>query len=226
MLAAIGFFVVAMVVFMVVLLTGENTAETVIKEKIIEKTKIVYKDRLVVKKIHDRADDKKVAENSRNSNIAKDKKRWNKSVKVKKLSDAEERKRRLLAQMNADVPANKLSLIGGGSKGGSSSKSYKGQSSLSQKQMSRVVSKNKGRLQICYEQALKKGAAPADKDLKANFNVVVGGSGVVKKCTLTGSAAKYGFLTNCLSRAVKKWMFPAASGESHVVFPILFTPSG
>ena len=191
------------------MVTGKNTPETVIKEKIVEKTQVIYKDRPI-----DAGMDVESEDEGGDGTSARKKsksRRSRQSGSVKKET-AEERKRRLMSQL--DIP-------GAGSRSGGSG----GGDSLSQQQMSRVVAKNRGSLQLCYERAMKSGAAPTDRDLKVTFNVKVGMSGMVKSLNMSGSGTAYPALKSCLSSSIKKWMFPASQGNSAVQFPIVFTPA-
>ena len=107
----------------------------------------------------------------------------------------------------------------GGSSGGGG-----GNSGLDQKQLTKVVNKNKSRLRICYEKSLKKGDTPEDKDIKVLLRFKMGGSGMVKNINIGGSGANLPGLKSCFNSSVSKWMFPSSSGESKVETSFLFTP--
>ena len=231
--AAVGFFALAVLVLGVIIVFGEGTAEikTVveIKERVIER--VVYKDRPIEGtsvRIQDRPP--KSGEDGSGSGSAGTQKgsgssKYKSSGKsAPKVESAEERKKRLLAQMSGGPPVGNHDLVGGTSAQDSSGGSSSGGTALSSKQLSGVVNKNKGRLQICYEQSLKKSEAPDDRDVKIMLRATVGGSGMVKNVNIGGAGAKLPSLKSCMERSIKKWVFPASSGESKIEFPFLFTP--
>ncbi|MBN2802997.1 MAG: zinc-ribbon domain-containing protein [Deltaproteobacteria bacterium] len=222
-LAALGFVATSATVLTLVIIIGNSKTETIVKEKIIEKTQVVYRDR----PIDDKSDVKQDGSSSspavaKSSNTAK--KRVASSADNSSAADAapmtaDERKRQLMAQLSG---ADGIALKGGTSSGTSSGS---GSDALSQSQMSKVVSKNRSSLQLCYERAMKSGSAPTDRDLKVTFDVAIGMSGMVKTVKLSGSGTSYTSLKTCLDSSVKKWAFPASSGNSQVQFPIVFTPA-
>jgi len=229
MMAAIGFFIVSIVVFAVVLFSGEDAPATIIKEKIVTQTEIVYRDRPIdgsnVKTTSPAASADSTNESKTKKSVRK---KW--SSKSKKVAvaavpqeeTAEQKKKRLLSDMLSSGPAEKSLTRGRSSSGGSGASD---DTSLSQKQMQKVIGKNSKSLQLCYERALKTGGAPTDKDLKVMFNVDVGTSGMVKTVSVTGAVSKYARLKTCLKTTTQRWMFPSSGGTSKVQFPILFTPS-
>ncbi len=231
--AAVGFFAVAVAVLGLIIAFGKGTVEmeTVveIKERVIER--VVYKDRPDEEtgiRIQDRPPQSGEDGNGSGSEYPR---KGTGSGKYKgsgksthKGESAEERKKRLLAQMSGGPPVGSHDLVGGTSGKDSSSGSSSGGAALSSRQLSGVVNKNKGRLQICYEKSLKQGEAPDDRDVKIMLRATVGGSGMVKKVSIGGAGAKLPGLKSCMERAVKKWVFPASSGESKIDFPFLFTP--
>ncbi len=231
--AAVGFFAVAVMVLAVIILFGKGTVEmeTVveIKERVIEK--VVYKDRPDEEtgiRIQDRPPqtdkgvDSSGSEGSRKGSGSSKYKGSGKSAP--RGESAEDRKKRLLAQMSGGSPVGSHDLVGGTSGKDSSSGSSSGSAALTSRQLSGVVNKNKGRLQICYEKSLKQGEAPDDRDVKVMLRATVGGSGMVKNVNIGGAGAKLPGLKSCMERAVKKWVFPSSSGESKIDFPFLFTP--
>ena len=221
-----------MVLGMIVIF-GKGTVEmeTVveIKERVIER--VVYKDRPTEEtgiRIQDRpsqSDEDGIGSGSKYPRKGTGSSKYKGSGKsAPKGESAEERKKRLLAQMSGGPPVGSHDLVGGTSAKGSSGGSSSGGDALSSKQLSGVVNKNKGRLQICYEQSLKKSEAPDDRDVKIMLRATVGGSGMVKNVSIGGAGAKLPSLKSCMERAVKKWVFPTSSGESKIDFPFLFTP--
>lgn len=224
--AAIGFFFVALVVLVVIILIPSSTPEQKVVEKVVEKIIEVEKEKIVYRDRSAQEGDEEVAEETGDKQ-ARSKVKGGKKGKGKPEGEsAEDKKRRLLAQMGmASGGVGDQKLVGATSgredddKAGAS-----GGTALSQKQLSNVVNKNKGRLQICYEQSIKKGEAPEDRDVKVLLKLKVGPSGMVKSVTVGGSGARLAGLKSCLQRSVKKWVFPTSSGESAVEFPFLFTP--
>ncbi len=229
--AAVGFFAVAVAVLGLIIAFGKGTVEmeTVveIKERVIER--VVYKDRPDKEtgiRIQDRppqSDDKGSGSQSPRKGIGSGKYKGS-GKSAPRGESAEERKKRLLAQMSGGPPVGSHDLVGGTSGKDSSGGSSSGAAALSSRQLSGVVNQNKGRLQICYENSLKQGEAPDDRDVKIMLRATVGGSGMVKKVSIGGAGAKLPGLKSCMERAVKKWVFPASSGESKIDFPFLFTP--
>ena len=220
-MAGIGFVATSVAVLMIVMLLGNNEPTTIVKEKIVEKTQVVYRDR----PIDGRVNVQQNRESSSGKGSTKLKRTRRSGVAAVKSSmdtsemTPSERKKYL---MNQFAGGGGLALRGGRGSSGSVGSST---DALSQGQMSRVVSKNRGGLQLCYERAMKSGNAPTDRDLKVLFKVSIGLSGMVKNVNLSGSGSGYASLSRCLQASVKKWMFPSSSGNSKVQFPIVFTPA-
>ena len=183
---------------------------TIVKEKVVTKPQIVYRDAPLSN------DAGSVASNAEMEEEAVKrprKERRNGGKKGRSLS-REERKQQLLASLNVGAGAGK-SGTSGGAQGGS----------LTASQVNRVVSRNRSSLQYCYERELKKGTASAYGDLKVSFSLTVGKSGTVTNTRVMGQGAKIPELKKCLTGAVKRWVFPAAGSSSAVEFPIIFTPA-
>jgi hypothetical protein len=224
--AAIGFFGVAVAVLVFILFFNEGSAERQVVERVVErvveKEKIVYRDR------------ETGAVRLGGSEVAADgaDKGDRKTGKLGKSKDAdktvaggdtaEEKKRRLLEQLGVGGTGADPNLVGGSAAHDTGSGG--GGKGLSQKDFANVVGKNKGGLQICYEQSMKKGETPEDRDVKVLLNLTVGGSGMVKSTVVGGSGAQYPGLKSCIEKATKKWIFPASAGESAAEFPFVFTP--
>ena len=193
-------------------------------ERVVEKEKIVYRDREtgavrlggsdVAASGSDKGD-KKIGKSGK----AKDADKIGAGAET-----AEEKKRRLLEQLGMGGTGADPTLVGGGSSAHDTGAGGGDGQGLSQKDFSNVVGKNKGGLQVCYEQALKKGEVPEDRDVKVLVKLAVGGSGMVKSAVVAGSGAQYPGLKSCIEKSAKKWIFPASSGESAAEFPFLFTP--
>jgi predicted Zn finger-like uncharacterized protein len=222
--AAVGFFGLAIVVLgVVIFLTGgageqevvEKVVEKVVKEVVeVEKEKIVYRDRPVVP-LGETGD--------LSGHKGGGGKKGGKGKGGGKDLDAE--KKKLLEQMGLSSPSGDHKLVGGGGgTKGSSGTGSGGSTALSKQQLTSVVNKNRGSLTLCYERSLKQGEAPEDSDVKVMLRMTVGASGMVKSVSVGGGGAKYGGLRSCIQRSVKKWVFPASSGNSSVEYPFLFTP--
>jgi predicted Zn finger-like uncharacterized protein len=226
--AAIGFFGVAVAVLAFILFFNDGSTERQVVERVVErvveKEKIVYRDR-ETGAVRLGGTDVAATDTDRGGR---------KSGRAGKAKDAEkdavggvesdeEKKRRLLAQLGVGGTGADPSLVGGGSSARDTGSGSGGQG-LSQKDFSNVVGKNKGALQICYEQSMKKGEMPDDRDVKVLVKLTVGGSGMVKSAVVGGTGAAYPGLKSCIEKSAKKWIFPASSGESTAEFPFLFTP--
>lgn len=106
---------------------------------------------------------------------------------------------------------------------GSSSGSKKGQNGLSDSQIRSVVTKNSKTIRKCYEKVLGKGIG-VKEDIKVKVRVNVGTSGMVKSAKVTKISNFGNFLTPCIEKSIKGWVFPRAGQASEFVFPILLTP--
>jgi predicted Zn finger-like uncharacterized protein len=226
--AAIGFFGVAVLVLVFILFFNDESAERQVVERVVErvveKEKIVYRDRETGAV---RLGGSDVAADGADKGDRRSGKVVGKSKDADKtgtgVETAEEKKRRLLQQLGMGGTGADPSLVGGGSSEQDKGSGGGGQA-LSDKDFSNVVGKNKGGLQICYEQALKKGEAPEDRDVKVLVKLTVGGSGMVKSAVVGGPGAAYPSLKSCIEKSAKKWIFPTSAGESTAEFPFLFTP--
>jgi predicted Zn finger-like uncharacterized protein len=226
--AAIGFFGVAVAVLVFILFFNEGSAERQVVERVfvdrvVEKEKIVYRDRETGAV---RLGGSDVAADGAGKGGQKTGKLVGKPKDADKagaaVDTAEEKKRRLLEQLGMSGTGADPSLVGGSA--AHDTGSVGGGKGLSQKDFANVVGKNKGGLQICYEQSMKKGETPEDRDVKVLLNLAVGGSGMVKSAVVGGAGAQYPGLKSCIEKATKKWIFPASSGESAAEFPFVFTP--
>jgi hypothetical protein len=224
MFAAVGFFVVAVVTLGFAIFGGEETGEaktvrTV--EKVIEK--VVYRDRIIEKEVEVAAvvtEDKSTQQGrkSRNSGGGLKNKPTAEPLKANDARTQELMKRFGLSAPLGSAPSGDKEIEGPGSQKSSST------GALTASQVQSVVNRNKSRLKTCYERALRTGEAPEDRDLRADFKLVVGASGMVKTVTIGGEAAGLISMQRCLTQSVKKWVFPASSDASPVEFPFLFTP--
>ncbi|MDD5307984.1 MAG: AgmX/PglI C-terminal domain-containing protein [Deltaproteobacteria bacterium] len=135
----------------------------------------------------------------------------------------DEKTRKLLEQLGGAAPVGDHDIVGGTSTRPGSSATG-GSSSRSEEELSKVVSKNRSSLKLCYERSLKSGEAPTDRNLKMVFKFTVGPSGMARNVVLEGEGAKIPSLSTCCDRAIKQWAFPSSAGDSAVEFPFLFTP--
>lgn len=229
-IAAVGFLGLAITVLGVAVFTGESAEPKVVKEVVekvveVEKEKIVYRDR--PRSVETEKGEKAKSGDEKKKGAAKvasAKKSGSSGSQGSKELSADEKKKKLLEQMGLLAPSGEHELVGGSGDKTSASGSGSGSGDLTQSQIRKVVNKNRSSLQICYERSLKQGEAPEDSDVKANIRFTVGSSGMVKKVSIGGSVARYPGLEACMSRAVKKWVFPSSKGDSPVDFPTLFTP--
>ncbi|HUT78533.1 MAG TPA: AgmX/PglI C-terminal domain-containing protein [Polyangia bacterium] len=224
-LAAVGFLGVAIAVLGVAVATSGSTETRVITEvveKVIEKEKIVYRDKPQVrteagKEANDESGKKASSTKGKSGQAAAS------GTGSKDAETMDEKKKKLLEQMGLSAPSGDQKLVGGSDKTSGSDKGS-GSSALTGDQIRKTYNSNKNSMQICYERSLKQGEVPEDASVKADTRILVGGSGMVKTVTVTGQAAKYPTLKSCIEKAVKKWAFPASAGDSPVEIPTLFTP--
>lgn len=225
LLASVGFFVTALVALIVVVSGGgESSAEAQSSVQTVEKIveKVVYRDRIVEKEVF--------KERENEAANAKSRKRSNGQVmaarnrKVQKKLPTNDKTKELMARLSMDTPGGRgpIGPKTNRSAGGGDSPAT---NALTANQLKRVVNQNKGALKTCYERSLKKGEAPDNKDLRVNFKLTVGKSGMVKNLNFGGAGAKLPTLKSCLNRSVKQWVFPASKGESDLEFPFVFTPT-
>jgi len=229
-LAAIGFFVVALATLGVAVLGGDERVETKTSagqavEKVIEK--VVFVDSPPEEPPLAAVDPGQAEESEENSSpdvqnrrVAKPKTKP--KVANNKKAPQDDRTKELMERMGMSAPTSAARLASRapkqGSVGGGSN------NTLTSNQVKTVVNRNKRGVQSCYERALKQGEAPDDKDLRVDFKLTVGSSGMVKNVLIRGAGSRYPNLTTCLKRSVTKWVFPSSSGDSPVEFPFVFTP--
>lgn len=99
----------------------------------------------------------------------------------------------------------------------------KGQNGLSDQQLYKVVKTNSKSIQKCYEKVLGKGMGTKD-DIKVKVRVNVGSSGMVTKVKVIQITNFGNFLTPCIEKGIKGWIFPRADSPSEFIFPVLLTP--
>jgi predicted Zn finger-like uncharacterized protein len=224
MFAAVGFFVVAAATLGIAIFGGEETGEAKTVEtveKVIEK--VVYRDRIVEKEVQvfsipsEETLSKKSKRSGKSGGVAENKSK----EETRQSNDARTQELMKRFGMSAPLGSAPTSDREIGSSGSSNSS---GTGALTANQVKGVVNRNKSQLKTCYERALRIGEAPEERDLRADFKLVVGSSGIVKKVVIGGEAARLTSLQRCLTQSVKKWIFPSSSDESPVEFPFLFTP--
>lgn len=224
-LVAVGFFVVAVATFGLVVFGGggdSGDGETVrTVEKIVEK--VVYRDRVVERPSVRMAGD---GDDGSSGDARGAKGARGVKPKARAAEDGkpmvDDKMRAMMDRLNqagptAGAPIGSMARRPDAERGG-------GGGSLSANDVKSVVDRNKSQLKSCYERALKQGDAPDDKDLRVDFKLMVGSSGTVKSLDMGGEGAKIVSLKSCLLRSVKMWVFPSAAGESPVEFPFVFTP--
>jgi hypothetical protein len=222
--AAVGFFVVAVVTLGFAVFGGEETGEAkTVKtvEKVIEK--VVYRDRIIEKEVVVAAvaEEEQSVRQGRKSRKSGGGSRNAPREEPAKASDA--RTQELMKRFGMSAPLGSAPA-GDREIGKPGSRHTAGAGALTAGQVQGVVNRNKGRLKTCYERALRTGEAPEDRDLRADFKLMVGASGMVKTVTIGGEAASLISMRGCLTQSVKKWVFPTSSEASPVEFPFLFTP--
>ncbi len=99
----------------------------------------------------------------------------------------------------------------------------KGQNGLSDQQLYKVVKTNSKSIQKCYEKVLGKGMGTKD-DIKVKVRVNVGSSGMVTKVKVIEITSFGNFLTPCIEKGIKGWIFPRGDSPSEFIFPVLLTP--
>ncbi len=227
-LAAVGFLIVALftlgVAIAVALVSEDQQEEPETAVQIVEKVveKVVFRDRP--------NDDRPSARGAENPQQKESKpassRRIAKAGKRKpkqKGQETDAKTRELMERLGISAPSGNAP-VGSRKKQGQEKASGSGSGQLTSNQLKSVVNRNKRSLKSCYERALKTGEAPDDSDVRVDFKVKVGSSGMVKNVALAGQGARIRSLNSCLTRSVKKWVFPSSSGTSDVEFPFVFTP--
>jgi hypothetical protein len=94
-----------------------------------------------------------------------------------------------------------------------------GAAELTGDQIRTVVTRNRSRVQQCYEvEARRSGTAPS---VRVNAQVTIGASGVVQRVNAQGGS--FGNLGACLERTVRQWRFPRSSGPTTTAIPFVFS---
>lgn len=104
--------------------------------------------------------------------------------------------------------------------GSGSSGSIANRSELTASQISKVVSKGKKDLQRCYEVAMR--GSGSDDAVRMDVELSISESGNVKSAKTTGKGLPG--MSQCISRTVRMWRFPASSGPTDTKFPLVFQP--
>lgn len=228
LLVAGAFFVTALGVLGAVVMTGQTEPpppEIRTVEKVVEK--IVYRDRYIESPAT-ACDNGSTPEAASPELNAAGNKGASQASKKRRASrndpSADEETLALMAQLGVATPRSG-GPVGGGVTAAGDKRPEKSGSTLSADQMKGVINRNKGSLKSCYERSLKKGEASSEHDLKVEFKVTIGAGGTVRRLSLGGGADRHPTLSKCLERSVKRWVFPASSGESKLAFPFVFTPT-
>lgn len=126
--------------------------------------------------------------------------------------------RALLERMGGgnDVSAPNLRMGGDGS----DDSQRRGTGSLTEAQLSSVVSRNRPALQRCYETAIRGMGDPPT--VRMDIDLTVGAAGGVSRVNVTGSGV--GTLAACLESTVRRWRFPSAGEQTPLRFPVVFQP--
>ncbi|MCP4679920.1 MAG: DUF4339 domain-containing protein, partial [Deltaproteobacteria bacterium] len=178
MLAAVGFFIVAVVTLSIAIFSGGDTPETKTTIQTVEKVieRVVYRDRpkqeLAASDIEGEPGEKNNSRTQRKGPRATKKKPKSSGQEVDAKTKA------LMERFGVSAPGG-AAPIGRTRKSSSDKASNTGSGSLSANQLKSVVNRNKNGLTSCYERALKQGAAPEDRDVKVLFKIKVGSSGMV-----------------------------------------------
>jgi hypothetical protein len=223
MFAAVGFFVIAAVTLGIAIFGGEETGEAKTVEtveKVIER--VVYRDRIVEKEVQvaspsEETSSKNSKRSGKSGGVA------NNTSKTGTKQSGDIRTQELMKRFGMSAPLGSAPT-GDREIGRSGSPQSPRTETLTANQVKGVVNRNKSQLKTCYERALRTGEAPEDRDLRAEFKLLVGSSGMVKTVTIGGETARLTSLQRCLTQSVKKWIFPSSSDASPVEFPFLFTP--
>ena len=91
---------------------------------------------------------------------------------------------------------------------------------ISSSELSSVYRKNRRTLQACYTRALKRDNSLTD--FKAEVEIVVGASGVVKNVKLKTANRD---LTECIKTNIRRWVFQPVGHTATVAFPLIFAGS-
>jgi predicted Zn finger-like uncharacterized protein len=229
LLAAVGFFAVSLVTLGVALFSDGDSGETKTSVQTVEKVieRVVYLDRPAgdssLLSITERPRTEKDEEQDTEEGLQKSKlgKGVSKSLEDKS-GEPDARTKELIERMGVSAPT------GGAPVGGEAKKQAPNRASgvglLTANQVKAVVDSNKRELKSCYERALKQGEAPDDRDIRVDFKVTVGSSGMVKRVDIAGEGAGVSNLSSCLKRSVGKWVFPQSSQDSPIEFPFVFSP--
>jgi hypothetical protein len=110
--------------------------------------------------------------------------------------------------------------LSGNSSGGTNRPRVGGGEGLNSEQLSKVVQNGKKNLQRCYEVALRGGGSQDTIRLDVEIEISPNGNVTAVK---SGDGGLPG-MKECITRTVKMWRFPSASGATATKFPLLFQP--
>lgn len=128
--------------------------------------------------------------------------------------------KQLLGSMGAAAPAADVP-----GKGKSTKRHHKASRDISAAEVGRLQRTNRRGLTACYQRALKRDNTLSE--LKAEVQLTVGSSGIVKRVRIKGIGKNTFGLGGCLQRNLRRWVFrPLGGSESKVVaFPLVFRGS-
>lgn len=93
---------------------------------------------------------------------------------------------------------------------------------LDQRQVARVVNRNKRSLRQCYERAIR-GVTDAPT-VTYDVNLQVAPSGRVSRVRMSSRGASLPGLDGCFETAMKRWVFPPSAEGQPVSFPVVLQP--
>lgn len=96
-----------------------------------------------------------------------------------------------------------------------------GQDELSADQLRAVIVRERPAVNRCWETELRRIGQAAE--VRLDVDLTIGGSGTVTNVQTRGQTV--GGLSECIERSVRRWRFPAVSGQTRTSFPLIFSGS-
>jgi len=96
-----------------------------------------------------------------------------------------------------------------------------GQEELSADQLRAVIVRERPAVNRCWETELRRIGQAAE--VRLDVDLTIGGSGTVTNVQTRGQTI--GGLSECIERSVRRWRFPAVSGQTRTSFPLIFSGS-
>ncbi|HEY3353653.1 MAG TPA: GYF domain-containing protein [Polyangia bacterium] len=90
---------------------------------------------------------------------------------------------------------------------------------VSDDEIQRAISRQRGTLNVCYNRALKQDESL--KSVRLDMTIKVGISGRVTSASIHQAQFRGSFLGNCLSDAVKRWVLPAGGADYTAQMPVV-----